>query len=264
MKHKFTYLMNAALNASIFLFFSSCVNINKATYFNGQEDAVLTDAQAAFESVIQKHDLLDISVSSLNPAASALFNTPNQYNNTSMYANANVQHSSGYLVRSDGNIQLPILGNIKAEGFTIQTLRDTIASYLLERRLLVDPIVNVRYLNFRVTVLGEVSKPSVINIPDEKITLLEALGLAGDITIFGKRDNVMLIREEDNSKIIKRIDLNSTDFLTSPYYYLKSNDIIYVQPNKTKIASSSRTMQLLPIILSSLSFTAIILNRIIP
>jgi polysaccharide export outer membrane protein len=262
MKHKFTFLMNAALSASIFL--SSCVNIKKATYFNGQEDAVLTGSQAAFESVIQKHDLLDISVSSLNPAASALFNTPNQYNNTSMYANANVQHSSGYLVRSDGNILLPMLGNIKAEGFTVQTLRDTITSYLLERKLLVEPIVNVRYLNFRVTVLGEVSKPSVINIPDEKITLLEALGLAGDITIFGKRDNVMLIREEDNSRIIKRIDLNSTDFLTSPYYYLKSNDIIYVQPNKTKIASSSRTMQLLPIILSALSFTAIILNRIIP
>jgi polysaccharide export outer membrane protein len=264
MKRKFRSLIHPLLTLSIFISLSSCVNIRKATYFNGQEDAVLTASETAVESVIQKNDLLDISVTSLNPAASALFNASNLYHNTTDYANANAQQSTGYLVRGDGNIHFPILGKIRAEGLTIQNLRDTITSQLLDRKLLIEPIVNVRYLNFRVTVLGEVSKPSVINISNEKITLLEALGLAGDITVFGKRDNIMLIREEHNSRVVKRLDLNSTAFLTSPYYYLKSNDIIYVQPNKTKIASSGRTMQLLPIILSALSFTAIILNRIIP
>jgi polysaccharide export outer membrane protein len=127
----------------------------------------------------------------------------------------------------------------------------------------VDPIVIVRHLNFRVSVLGEVSRPGIINVPSEKISLLEALGSAGDITVFGKKENVMILREENGVKKIKRIDLNSSELFDSPYYYLKSNDIVYVEANKAKVGSSTRSSQLLPIILSGLSFAAIILDRLV-
>jgi len=118
-------------------------------------------------------------------------------------------------------------------------------------------------LNFKVTVLGEVTKPSVISVTNEKITLLEALGLAGDISIYGKKDQVMVIREENGTKNIKYLNLNSSELFTSPYYYLKSNDIVYVEPSKAKVGSSTRSTQLLPIILSGLSFIAIIVDHLI-
>ena len=116
---------------------------------------------------------------------------------------------------------------------------------------MIDPIVNIRFLNYRVTVLGEVKNPTVVSVPSEKVSLLEAIGLAGDLTIYAQRDNVLVIREEGEQKIVKRLDLSSNDLFTSPFYYLKTNDIIYVQPNKAKVASAGRAQQWLPIILSA-------------
>src|SRR6201999_1954883 len=121
----------------------------------------------------------------------------------------------------------------KAGGLTPHQLELVIEDTLASQKLLTDPIVTVRFLNFRVTVLGEVAKPSTINVSNEHISILEALGLAGDLTIFAKRDNVLLIREEGNTKVIKRLNLNSAELLSSPYYYLKTNDIVYVEPNRT-------------------------------
>ncbi len=248
---------------SFFLFLSSCVSTRKSVYFVDQKDATLPSTTVIPESIIQKNDLLGISVSSLNPTASAVFNAPNiSYANASSATNGGTLQSSGYLVDANGNIQFPILGNVKAAGLTGNALREVIVSSLTDKKLLVDPIVSVRYLNFKVTVLGEVANPTVINVPNEKITLLEALGLAGDLTIFGKRENVMVIREEGNQKIIKRLDLNTSELFNSPFYYLKSNDIVYVEPNKARIASSGRTVQILPIILSGLSFAAIVIDRV--
>ena len=117
--------------------------------------------------------------------------------------------------------------------------------------------VEIRFLNFEVTVIGEVAKPTVITVPSEKISLLKAIGLAGDLTIYGKRENVLLIREENGKKITRHIDLNSSNFFNSPYYYLEPNDVVYVQPNKAKVASAGRTQQLLPIILSGLSVVVV-------
>ena len=132
---------------------------------------------------------------------------------------------------------------------------------LTDKKLLVDPIVSVRFQNFRVTVLGEVKNPAVIPVPSEKISLLEAIGLAGDLTVYAKRDNVLVIREENGEKITKRINLNSNELFTSPYYYVKSNDVIYVEPNKAKVASAGRSQTWLPIIFSALSFMTIIADR---
>ncbi|MEO7046304.1 MAG: SLBB domain-containing protein, partial [Ferruginibacter sp.] len=133
---------------------------------------------------------------------------------------------------------------------------------ILTKKLLIDPLVEIRFLNYEVTVLGEVAKPTVITVPSEKLSLLKALGLAGDLTIYGRRDNVLLIREENGEKKTRHIDLNSGSFFNSPYYYLQPNDVIYVQPNKAKVASVGRTQQLLPILLSSLSIIVVVLDRV--
>lgn len=242
----------------LFLLLTSCANTQKAVYFNGQGDATLPSTVTIPQTIITTNDLLSITVSSLNPTASAVFNTSNM---TSDAGGGPVQ-VSGYLVDAEGNIQFPVLGSIKAAGLTEAQLRTYLTKGLTDKKLLLDPIVTVRHLNFRITVLGEVTNPKVITVPSEKITLLEALGLAGDITVFGKRDNVLLIREEGGQKIIKRLNLNTSEILTSPYYYLRSNDIVYVEPGKAKVASTSRALQLLPIIISGLSFAAIIIDRI--
>jgi polysaccharide export outer membrane protein len=158
---------------------------------------------------------------------------------------------------------LPILGNIQAAGLSKNQLKNNITQMVLDKKLLIDPIVNIRHLNFEVTVIGEVGHPTVINVPNEKISLLKALGLAGDITIYGKKDNVLVIRETQGNKKVKHVDLNSKDFLTSPYYYLLPNDVVYVEPNKDKVASVGRGRQLVPAILSGLSVVVIVLDRII-
>jgi len=211
------------------------------------------------EPVIQKNDLLSITVSSPNAKASEFFNLSNS---TVQTVNYTTTQATGFLVNQDGYIEFPMLGKIKAAGMRKKQLKEKIAAALAENKLLVDPLVAIRYLNFKVTVLGEVANPSVINVPDERISLLQALGLAGDMTIYAKRDNVMLLREEEGKRTVKRLNLNSKDLLTSPYYYLKSNDIVYVEPNKAKVTAASNTRAWLPAVLSGLSFTAIIVDRL--
>ena len=130
-------------------------------------------------------------------------------------------------------------------------------------KLLLEPIVEIRHLNFEVTVLGEVANPSVINVPSEQISLVKALGLAGDLTIYGKRDNILLIREEGGKRTTRHININALDFLNSPYYYLRPNDVIYVEPNKAKIATTSRSQQIIPVVLSGVSILALVLDRVI-
>lgn len=242
---------------------SSCVDVKKTIYFANQKDTTINSKNEAPLTYIQPNDLLSIAVSSLNPTATAIFNTPNNsYVSSSSATGINLQ-SPGYLVNTDGNIQFPVIGNIKVSGLTTTQLKDRISKELLDRKLLIDPVVIVRQLNFKVSVLGEVAHPTVLNVPSEKISLLEALGLAGDITVYGRKDNVTIIREEGGKKTLKRLNLNSNQLFYSPYYYLKSNDIVYVQANKARISSSGQTVVILPIILSGLSFIAIIVSNII-
>lgn len=243
-----------------------CTSTKKAVYFNYVRDTSFANlADTIFESVIQSNDLLSISVSSLNPDATVIFNTPNTPTiiSATTIGSGSSNQTTGYLINKEGNIQFPILGNVRAAGLTKTQLTESIAQLLVKKQLLVDPIVNIRFLNFRVTILGEVARPNVLSVPSEKISLFEALGLAGDLTIYAKRENIVLIREENNHKIIKRINLNSSDIFSSPYYYLKTNDVIYAEPNATKISSTNTTRQMLPIIISGLSFIAIILTRVL-
>lgn len=241
-------------------FATACVNTRKAVYFDGLNDSTISSNTPLPESIIQNNDLLSISVSSLNPDASAAFNAPN---GSGQSGNGYSNLPQGYLVSLDGTIQFPFLGNLKAAGLTKEQLKESIRKKLVDQKLLIDPIVSVRFLNFRVTVLGEVKNPSVITVPNEKISFLEAIGLAGDLTIYAKRNNILIIREEDGNKIIKRLNLNSNDLLSSPYYYLKSNDVVYVEPNKSRIASSGRGQQWIPILFSGLSLVAIVVDRLV-
>jgi polysaccharide biosynthesis/export protein len=241
---------------------TSCASTKKAIYFRGQGDSTILTNNIVPETMIQNNDILSVIVNSLNPEASAVFNTTNNIIVSSTSSAGTSNQTSGYLVSSEGFIELPMLGKIKAEGLSKKQLQDIITKDLNDKKLLVDPIVNIRILNFKVTVLGEVEKPGVINVPSEKISLLEAFGLSGDLTINAQRDNILVIREEEGKKIIKRLNLNSRDLFTSPYYYLKSNDVVYVEPNKTKIRNNSNSNLWVSIILGTLSFGVILLDHI--
>jgi polysaccharide biosynthesis/export protein len=227
----------------------SCGTNKQVAYFDNIQSGTIPAPTTNVDVPIQKNDILSISINSLNPEATAVFNTSNR-----------PTEALGYLVNEDGFIQLPIIGNIRAIGLTKKQLSDQITKLLIDQKLLVDPIVNIRHLNFKVTVLGEVSRPTVINVPSEKISLLEAIGLAGDLTIYGKRENVMLIREKQSGqKEIFRINLNNDQIFKSDLYYLQPNDVIYVEPNQAKVAAASTTRQWLPTVFGALN---IVLNVI--
>ena len=251
----FTYQMYLFIfSVCTVMVFSSCVNSRKVTYFNDVPTSEYRAVIGDLEPILKENDILSISVSSLNPSATEMFNVSNVAITQSSTAMGTTLQQSGYLIDQEGYIRFPFLGKIKAAGLTKKALREEITSRLVNQKFLIEPIVDVRYLNYKVSVLGEVGNPSVLTIPNEKVTLLEALSLAGDATIYAQRDNVLLIREENGVKELTRIDLTSDEIFTSPNYYLKSNDIIYVQPNKSKVASTSRLITWIPVIFSVLSF----------
>ena len=247
---KCIYLLVAVLSLT------SCTSVKEAIYFDNIPNSQFKSNLENLEPILRENDLLSISVSSLNPDATKIFNPMN----SSETAENNEKRAPEYLIDEEGYIRFPFLGKIKAAGKTKQDLREEITNELIKRKLLVEPIVNIRYLNFKISILGELGNPSVLIIPNEKVSLLEALSLAGDLTIYAQRDNVLLIREENGVKELTRIDLTSDEIFTSPNYYLKSNDIIYVQPNKSKVASTSRLILWLPVIFSVLSFGIIAIN----
>ncbi len=244
---------------------TSCKTLEAPIYFNNVKDTLFKGTNLDIEPVIRPNDLLSITVTSLNPEASAMFNAPNTVAGNPTGSTQLVGQgtpNAGYLVNPDGTIQFPILGTVKASGFTKQELKNNITAMLVEKKLLVDPIVNIRFANFRVTVLGEVAHPTVVTVPNEKISILEAIGLAGDLTIYAKRDRIVLIREEGGDKIVRRLNLNSTNIFNSPYYYLKSNDVVYAEPNENKITSASQLRQWLPIVISGATLVVIMVDRL--
>ena len=240
----------------------SCADTKEATYFNELSDQEIAYVDKNLEPVIQKNDLLSISITSLNGEANQLFNLYNVSTGQGGVNDGTVIQAAGYLVDQDGNISFPMLGPLKVAGLSKKELKLLITEKLKANNLLFEPVVNIRYLNYKVTVLGAVANPSVYNVPGEKISLLEALGLAGDLTPYGRRDNVLIIREEQGKRVSKHLNLNTNDLFTSPYYYLLSNDVVYVSPNKAQAASASTTKIWLPSVLAALSLIAVIINNI--
>lgn len=193
-----------------------------------------------YEIIIHNDDLLGIMVNSRNPELSLPFNMPLvSYQLGTPGSEVSQQRIIGYLVDSEGYIDFPILGKLEVVGLTRGQLTDLIKNKLIQEDLIKDPIVTVQFLNYKISVMGEVARPGSFNITGDRITLLEALSMAGDLTIYGKRDRVAVIREQNGTRTIQFHDLRSADIFNSPYYYLQQNDIVYVEPNKTKAAQSS-------------------------
>jgi polysaccharide export outer membrane protein len=169
------------------------------------------------------------------------------------------QINEGYLVDKNGFINFPVIGKISLAGLTKEQANDKMTDLIKEH--VKNPIVNLRFLNFKITVIGEVATPSSFTITTEKINVLEALGLAGDMTEFGKRENVLIIREKDGKRTTARINLNNKDVLSSPYFYLQQNDIVYVEPdNETKVAQTdpkNRYIGVWAAVISSMAFIAL-------
>jgi len=217
--------------------FTSCGSSKEIVYF--QDEIIEKNDQVPVESelIYKPNDLLTIVVSGLDPEAVKPFNLPVIANNNTLIKAQGELKMQTYLVDLNGFIEFPVLGNIKLGG-----LSRSQATQLLKTRLtdyIKDPIVNIRLANFTVTVLGEVNNPGTFTVEDERISLIEAIGLAGDLTIYGKRENVFLIREDNGIKRFTKFDLTSIKVVNSPNYYLTQNDVIYIEPNKAKVRSSS-------------------------
>jgi polysaccharide export outer membrane protein len=243
--------------------FTSCNYHRQIAYFPDIKDTSIALLNRNFEPVIQKGDILYVGVTSADPISSTLFNSSNvQPSQSSQGSNLMIQNvTTGLLVNSDGTIMVQNLGKILAWGKTKAQLTEEIQQALLP--FLKDPVVNIRFMNYRVTVLGEVNRPSTIPISNERVSVLEALGLAGDLTIYGKRDNILYIHENNGQKEFHRINLNDNSLFKSPYFYLQSNDILYVMPNKSKVYSGSQFPILWPAIVNSITLLLLVRNSFI-
>ncbi|TDE08397.1 polysaccharide biosynthesis/export family protein [Dyadobacter psychrotolerans] len=231
---------------------TSCVSPKTIVYFQG--DSLRYSSQEITQKyvpLIQPNDLLTIVVGSLNMEANEVFNTPNLFTTASSNYNSmggTKAQPIGYLVDMDGAIEIPLLGKVKIAGLNTTDAADTIRIRL--KSYLKEPSVIVRTLNFKISVLGEVANPMVYVIPDEKITILEILSLAGDMTIYGNRNNVMVIREENGKREYARLDLTSREIFNSPYYYMHKNDVIYVEPVKSRMLDTDSRIRTVPLIVT--------------
>ncbi len=213
--------------------YKELVNFDKVVVPQGRTEEI----ENALELKIQPKDLLRIQVLSVDPMAAAPFNENAAGGNTGQLSNQNLQLFQGYLVDLDGYIDLPLLGRIKAAGQTVESLQFLVRGKLQE--YLRDPVVNVRYLNFKVTVLGEVAVPGVIPLPNSRVTILEALGMAGDLTDYADRSSVLVVREQEGERSYNRINLQTDEVFSSEFFYLKQNDVIYVKPIRARTATVS-------------------------
>lgn len=203
---------------------TGCVSKSKIVYLNGINNQEVPFT--AKEITLQPDDALSIMVNSENPEITMPYNTNTTEN----------KNQTTYLIDKEGNINFPIIGTIKVGGLTRIQAQQKIQNILKEH--IADATIEIRIQNFKVTIMGDVASPGAIAVQGERITLLEAIGQAGDLSIQGVRKNVLLIREKEGKRITKRIDLTDPDLIQSEYYYLAQNDVVYVEPNKTKINSS--------------------------
>ncbi len=218
---------------------SSCVSRKEIVYFQGLDKAESRlDENIDTSLEIKTNDLLTISVSAAEQEAALPFNLPvigvPQGGGLSVNGRQQLQT---YLVDSDGNIEFPVLGTVKVAGLNRQAVSAKLKKQISE--YVQDPIVNVRLVNFQVSVLGEVTRPGTFDIRDEYLSLPKALGFAGDLTIYGRRDNVLVMREENGQKIHAYLDLTDPNVINSPFYYLQQNDVVYVEPNGAQRQSAS-------------------------
>lgn len=205
-------------------------------YFKGDTSKISSATPQTYEPVIQQGDNLLILTSSLDLKTDQILNMP-----STLGSSGGISATSGYLVGTDGNIQVPQIGTIKAAGLTKTQLQLLISEKL--KSIVSDPVVNIRFLNYKINVLGEVMRPGQYVITNDKPTLIDAIGMSGDLSVFGRRDSVFIFRDFNGKREVGVVNLNSIETFNSPFFYLRQNDVVYIMPNKRKMANVDQTTQ---------------------
>jgi polysaccharide export outer membrane protein len=214
---------------------TSCRSKKEVIYLQGNELYRSKNVTPEYEAIIQPDDMLSIVITSENIEAAAPFNMTGQA--SSSQSQAAGSGKQGYLVSKTGFIEFPVLGSIQVGGYTRSAFAEMMKEKL--KPYLSDAVVTLTVLNFKITVLGEVTKPGMIEVQNDRITMLEALGKSGDMTLQGIRKNILIVRDNQGQKTFSRVDITKADFVDSPYYYLKQNDVVYVEPRRSKIDSTA-------------------------
>lgn len=255
---KSAHLYHISILIGILGLTTSCGNLKQLQYLQGTIDTAALAHINFIEPTIQKGDIISITVYSDNQLASALYNQGGSIAPISSQGGSAIQGLSGYLVGEDGNIRLYGLGVLKVEGITKNQLGNLLTQQYVEKDLLKNPFVEVRFLNFKVTVVGDVSSPGVYNFQTDKVNIFDAIGQAGDLTTYAKRDNVLVVREVNGIRRFARLDLTNPNVFNSPYFYLQQNDMIVVDPSKLKATATDQTFRYISIVTSVVSLVAII------
>ncbi len=248
---------------SLLFLFSSCISHNSLVNYRG--GSAIPSSPTIISNpprlTIQPSDILDIKVHSMNAELAAPFNIIPKSAIGMSNATTTSLRLHGYLVNQKGVIDFPVLGTIPVQGLDSEELKETLQNKL--ETYLKDPVVNIRLLNFKVTVSGEVNEPGSFNIPNERITLPEAITMAGDLTNYATRDSILIIRELDGYRTFKRVSMQSLDLFESDFYYLKQNDLIYIEPQKAKTGTiRDQSNEILPFISAAATILAIVLTII--
>ncbi|MCF2501480.1 MULTISPECIES: polysaccharide biosynthesis/export family protein [Dyadobacter] len=260
-KSIFRFSIYSLITAFLLIQFA-CSSYKKVPYFTDlRRDSLVTEVVKNYSPLtIQSADILGINVTSRNPESSSIFNYNLNRVNGSSYDQSSSNPITGYMVDPNGNIHLPLIGNMKVAGLTTTSLSDSLAKILLTYYK--DPVVNIRIINFKVAVYGDVQHPNIYTLQNERTTITQILSMAGDLNITAMRNNIILVREENGKRNFIPIDLTSKKLFESPYFYLKNNDEIYVQPDRTKYATVDRGYRVTTLLLSGLSIIAIVLSNL--
>ncbi len=238
----------------------SCRSPELVIYFNDLSTASLASPSSEqLNTIVQSGDQLYIFINATNTEAVEAYNLTNFSSSklsTSVKGNQ-IDPVIGYSIDNEGYIEILNVGKINVIGKTLGSIKQEIQDHLKE--FLINPIVTIRLLNFHVTILGEVNLPGTYNIPYSRVDLLQALGYAGDLTINGKRENILVIRQTENGKITKRLDITKSEVISNPFYYLQSGDVVYVEPNRTRINNGSVFLQIWPTVASAATLALLIL-----
>lgn len=240
MKKNLSIIFKAAVLIFLISGVVGCKTHKKLVYFqNGISESDSLSYKTQYTPVLKKDDLISIAVTADDPATALPFNLDQKSLNPNLnngYTMGN-QERQGYLIDENGTINFPVLGPLQLDGLkrteAVKLLEDSLNNYLS------NPIVNVQILNYKVTVLGDVQRPGTFKVPNERITVLEAIGLAGDLNITGNRTNVKVVRDNDGQKTEHNLDLTSSSVFSSPAYYLQQNDVVYVEPNMAQRNNST-------------------------
>lgn len=249
--------------AILLIALSSCTTAKKLKYFQDlpENDKMNEIGQAQFtEPVIQADDILSINVNTTEADAGQIINARNGVNLTAGInsATGTVGVGAGYLVDKDGIVEIPIVGKVKLSGLTTQAAKEAVRT--AAKRYFKDPIVDVRFANFKVTVLGEVNHPASYFLPNERVTILDAIGYAGDMTIYGKRNNVLIMRKDTQGKnYTVNVDMTRKDIINSPNFYLKQNDVVYVEPRRGRQDQNTENTVLKYVTVAATVLTALVL-----